>query len=144
MNIKESNNVIFCFKLINIICSSDIKYIETSLLNILELTKISFPLKTTDPRTKEVTNNPLPIKLQIEKEIPVASSEATKEEMTSGAPFPKANNVAAAMFWLILKYSTIFAIEVLKNISLVEEIKKNNMIKNIMIVIDENRYEPLK
>ena len=64
--------------------------------------------------------------------------------MTSGAPFPKANNVAAAMFWLILKYSTIFAIEVLKNISLVEEIKKNNMIKNIMIVIDENRYEPLK
>ena len=64
--------------------------------------------------------------------------------MTSGAPFPKANYVAAAMFWLILKYSTIFAIEVLKNISLVEEIKKNNMIKNIMIVIDENRYEPLK
>ena len=136
--------VIFFLKPIKIIWNKDNKYNIKSLLNIFELTKISFPLKTTDPRTKEVTNNPLPIKLQIEKEIPVASSEATKEEMTSGAPFPKANNVAAAMFWLILKYSTIFAIEVLKKISLVEEIKKNNMIKNIMIVIDENRYEPLK
>ena len=43
-------------------------------------------------------NIPLPIKLQIEKEIPSSSSEATKEEITSGAPLPKANNVAADIF----------------------------------------------
>ena len=141
---RESKNVIFFLIPIKIIWKRDIKYIKISLLNIFELTKISFPLKTTDPRTKEVTNIPLPIKLQIEKEIPVASSEATKEEITSGAPLPKANKVAAAIFWLIWNISTIFDIEVLKKISAVEESRKNRMIKIIIIKREENKYEPFK
>ena len=139
INIKESNNVILFFRLINIIWNKDNKYIIISLLNIFDLTKISFPLNTTDPKTKEVTNNPLPIKLQIEKEILLASSEATKEEITSGAPLPNANKVAAAMFWFISNNSTIFEIAVLKNISLVEDIIKNKINKKIITKIEENK-----
>ena len=134
--------VIFFLKPIKIIWKRDIKYIIISLLNIFGLTKISFPLKTTEPKTNEVINIPLPIKLLIEKEIPSILSEATNDEITSGAPFPKANNVTAAMFWFILRVSIIFVIEVLKNISLVEERIKNNIIKIIIIIIDVGIIEP--
>ncbi len=98
MNPKESIKVIFFLIPIKIICPSDIKYNNKFLLNILELTKISFPLKTTAPSTKEVTNIPPTIRLLIENCIPSSSAEATKDEITSGAPLPKANNVTAAIF----------------------------------------------
>ena len=118
---------------------NDIKYIIISLLNILELTNISFPLKTTEPKTNEVTNIPLPIKLHIEKEIPLSSSEATKDDITSGAPLEKASNVAAAMFWFISNISTNFVIAVLKKISLVDDNIKKRRNKIIKIIRKENK-----
>ena len=143
MNPHESTKDIFFLIPIKIIWDNEINYNIKSLLNILELTKISFPLKTTAPRTKEVINIPPPIRLLIEKAIPSTSAEATKDEITSGAPFPKANNVTAAIFWFILNVSTILVIAVLKNISLVEERIKKSINKKNIIKMDDKINEPL-
>ena len=103
---------------------------------------MSFPLKTTEPNTNDVTNIPLPIKLLIEKSIPSASAEATNDDMTSGAPLPNANNVTAATFWFMLNVSTIFVIAVLKKMSLVDDSTKNKNIKKRIIIIDVKIVEP--
>ena len=81
-------------------------------------------------------NSPVPIRLLIENDIPSGSEEATKEDITSGAPFPKASRVTAAIFWFILKASIIFVIAELKNISLVEERIKNSKKRKIIIEIE--------
>ena len=142
MNPKESIKLTFFLIPIKIISPNDIRYNIRSLLNIPELTNISFPLKTTNPNTKDVTNMPLPIRLFIENWIPSSSPEATKDDITSEAPFPKASNVTAAIFWLILNVSTILVIEVLKNISLVEESIKNKINNNKIDIIEVNIKDP--
>ena len=91
---------------------------------------MSFPLKTTNPRTKDVMNIPLPIILPKENDI-LSFSEATKDEMTSGALLPKDINVTAATFWFILYVSMNLTIAVLKKRSLVDERIKNKVIKKI-------------
>ena len=118
----------------------EIKYKIKSLLNIKEFTKISFPLKTTNPKTNEVINIPLPIILPIEKDI-LSFLEATKDDIISGAQLPNAIKVTAATFWFILYVSINFTIAVLKNKSLVDDKIKNKRIRIIKNAIIEGSNE---
>ena len=104
--------------------------------------EISFAFKTTNPIKKEVVYNPFPIRLLIEKSIPSDFLHAAQEENMSGAPFKKTINVTIAIFCLILKILTIFEIERLKNMSLVEERIKNKIINKNITIIDVKRKEP--
>lgn len=78
---RESNIFIFLFNPIKIISHKDIKYKIKILLSILELIKISFAFKITNPIKKEVVNNPFPIRLFIEKIIPPGCLVAAQEEI---------------------------------------------------------------
>ena len=117
-----------------------IMYNNKSLLKESEFTLISLPLKTTNPNTKEVINIPLPIILPKEKEI-LSFSEATNDDIISGAQFPKEINVTAAMFWFILYVSINFTIAVLKKRSLVDERIKKRIIRKIKNTIMDGNID---
>ena len=142
IKVRESYIFIFFFNPIKIIRHKDIRYKIKYLWSFLELTKISFAFKTTNPIKIEVVNNPFPIRLLIEKIIPSGLLVAAQEEIISGALFKKAINVTSAIFCLILKISITFEIEELKNMSLVEQRIKNKIDNNSNVIIEVRIKEP--
>ena len=75
-----------------------IKYKKTSLMNSCFVSCTELENKTTEEKTIHVMNTPAPNKEPTVNSIPPDSSLATIPDITSGAPFPKANRVTPAKF----------------------------------------------